>query len=64
MDEIAVIVSFLAIIGFIIGIFFPETSLCWYTGKKTRLKSCKLYGAILILAFIIFALLEATTTIS
>lgn len=55
MANFAIIISWLAIIGIIVGVLFPKKSLFWYLGKKSRANVFILYSLLLLMSFILFA---------
>jgi len=58
MANFPIVTSWLAIIGLIVGLFSPNKSLFWYPGRRSRSNVFLIYGLLLFLSFIMFALTD------
>ena len=58
MVNLALVLTWLAVFGIIVGVIFPEKSLFWYNGKRSRKKALLIYSLLLLLSFLLFALTE------
>lgn len=58
MANFALVLTWLAIIGIVVGIVFPNKSLLWYYGKRSRRKVLLIYSLLLLLSFLLFAVTE------
>lgn len=58
MVNLALVLTWLAVSGIIVGIVFPKKSLFWYHGKRSRKNALLIYSLLLLLSFILFAITE------
>ncbi|TPE46287.1 hypothetical protein [Pontibacter mangrovi] len=58
MADVAVLFSVLSIFGILIGLVSPRHGLCWYYGRRNRFNVLRIYLAVLVISFIVFAVTE------
>ncbi|MFT2010324.1 hypothetical protein ACMA1I_16735 [Pontibacter sp. 13R65] len=55
MTDFSVLISWLSILGILVGLFFPDTSLFWFYGKRSRTNVIIIYSFFLFLSILVFA---------